>query len=106
MVLVGFVCFGFVFLLNINYKTHIIENERQRRKIGKRTKLSLDYVLCGTSLGLKEPTQGEGVEGGDGHMYLFKPEGEKLLSLPLVISKYQSARSQSPPTLGRKGLLT
>lgn len=47
-----------LFLLNINYRTHIIEKERQSRKIAKVTKLSLDDVLCGTSLGLKELIEG------------------------------------------------
>lgn len=43
----------FFFWLSLNYRNHIIEDERQNRKIGKEKKLSLGDVLCGTSLGLE-----------------------------------------------------
>lgn len=63
------------------------------------TKLSLDEALCVTSLGLKELTEGQGVKGKD--YVLFTPDGEKLVSLPIVIfkdnSKYQPAHFQSSP---------
>lgn len=41
-------------------------------------KLSLDEGLCGTSLGLKELTEGEGVKVDEGHMYFWNQREKNL----------------------------
>lgn len=84
----------FFFSLCINYITHILDNERQHRKIGKVMKQSLEEALCGPSL----VADTEGVKLDEGHLYCLN-QRERNISLPSVIfknnSKYQSAHFQS-----------